>query len=196
MQTVVPLSSRPAPSSASRPVRLRSPTRDYGLHRLGRRSLAALACASADLPKKHAAVSIAGSPSTIRRPVARLPNSQWMECSATADGTSGSNWYKTRSVSLEAGASLANPPALRRLRVLSNTSSTRSATDLNAALRVIAERARSLLRGSGAAIALVDRGPMMCRASVGKGGPPLGHPGRCERRIHRRMYPQRQSPAL
>jgi hypothetical protein len=62
-------------------------------------------------------------------------------------------------------------------------------SDLNAALRVISERARTLLRGSGAAIALIDHGPMvsgrmmsarmpakamMCRASVGSGGPPLG----------------------
>jgi len=63
-------------------------------------------------------------------------------------------------------------------------------SDLNAALRTISERARTLLRGNGAAIALIDRGPMMtsggmmrgarphgammCRASVGTGGPPLG----------------------
>jgi hypothetical protein len=47
-------------------------------------------------------------------------------------------------------------------------------SDLNSALRVISERARTLLRGSGAAIALIDHGPMMCRASVGSGGPPLG----------------------
>jgi len=47
-------------------------------------------------------------------------------------------------------------------------------TDLNSALRVISERARTLLRGTGAAIAIIDGGPMMCRASVGTGGPPLG----------------------
>jgi hypothetical protein len=72
-------------------------------------------------------------------------------------------------------------------------------SDLNAALRIIGDRARSLLRGTGAAIALIDRGPilrrigfesdpvyldallhrsapspMLCRASVGTGGPPLG----------------------
>lgn len=46
--------------------------------------------------------------------------------------------------------------------------------DLNSALRIISERARTLLRGAGAAIALMERGPMMCRASVGSGGPPLG----------------------
>jgi hypothetical protein len=113
----------------------------------------------------------------------------------TADGKSGSNWYKTRSVSLEAGVSqqACGAPA---------TSSSIQyefhslGPDLNAALRVIAERARSLLRGSGAAIALVDRGPMMCRASVGNGWPAARHPGRRERGLHRRMHPHRQSSAL
>lgn len=47
-------------------------------------------------------------------------------------------------------------------------------SDLNTGVRVICERARTLLRGTGAAIALAERGPMMCRASVGLGGPPLG----------------------
>lgn len=47
-------------------------------------------------------------------------------------------------------------------------------SDINSALRVISERARTLLRGTGAAIALIERGPMLCRASVGSGGPPLG----------------------
>jgi GAF domain-containing protein len=47
-------------------------------------------------------------------------------------------------------------------------------SDLNSGLRVISERAQSLLRGTGAAIAIKERGPMMCRASVGSGGPPLG----------------------
>ncbi len=56
--------------------------------------------------------------------------------------------------------------------------------DLNVALRIVSERARTLLRGSGAAIALVDGDSrhaedmpgqrMLCRASVGNGGPPLG----------------------
>jgi putative methionine-R-sulfoxide reductase with GAF domain len=91
----------------------------------------------------------------------------------TADGTSGSNWYKTRSVSLEAGASQQSSGAPATSSSIQYEFHSLG-PDLNAALRVIAERARSLLRGSGAAIALVDRGPMMCRASVGKGGPPLG----------------------
>lgn len=47
-------------------------------------------------------------------------------------------------------------------------------SDLNAALRMIAERARSLTRGDSAAIALAHNGCMMCRASVGANAPALG----------------------
>jgi hypothetical protein len=50
----------------------------------------------------------------------------------------------------------------------------RLGTDLEAALRLIAERARSLTRGSGAAIALGHIGAVLCRASVGSGAPALG----------------------
>jgi hypothetical protein len=46
--------------------------------------------------------------------------------------------------------------------------------DLNTALHRISERARSLTRGTGAAIALGRAGVMVCRASVGDGMPPLG----------------------
>lgn len=90
----------------------------------------------------------------------------------SAPGTNGSDWYKTRTISLEADASgilgiqAPSTSIQYEFRALG--------PDLNAALRVISERARSLLRASGAAIALVDRGPMMCRASVGVGSPPLG----------------------
>ena len=47
-------------------------------------------------------------------------------------------------------------------------------SDLNASLRLISERARSLTRGTGAAIALAHHGSMMCRASVGSSAPALG----------------------
>ena len=89
------------------------------------------------------------------------------------DGNSEGNWYKTRSISLEAegGSEKLDAPAVSSSIQYEFHS---LGSDLNAALRVISERARSLLRGSGAAIALADRGPMMCRASVGTGGPPLG----------------------
>jgi hypothetical protein len=47
-------------------------------------------------------------------------------------------------------------------------------TDLTASLRLIGERARSLTRGTSAAIALVHKGGVMCRASVGESAPALG----------------------
>jgi putative methionine-R-sulfoxide reductase with GAF domain len=49
-------------------------------------------------------------------------------------------------------------------------------SDTEAALRLIAERAQSLLRASGVAIALADQGPefMVCRASSGADAPPVG----------------------
>lgn len=80
----------------------------------------------------------------------------------------------TRSISLEAESTQDNPK--------SNSPQSRSiqyefqslGPDINSALRVIGERAQTLLRGAGAAIALADRGPMMCRATIGSGGPPLG----------------------
>jgi hypothetical protein len=47
-------------------------------------------------------------------------------------------------------------------------------TDLTAALRLIGDRARSLTRGTSAAIALVHKGSVMCRASIGESAPALG----------------------
>jgi len=47
-------------------------------------------------------------------------------------------------------------------------------TDLGAALRLIGERARSLTRGTSAAIALVHKSAVICRASVGEKAPALG----------------------
>jgi hypothetical protein len=47
-------------------------------------------------------------------------------------------------------------------------------TDLGATLRLIGERARALTRGSGAAIALVHKGNVICRASIGASAPALG----------------------
>ena len=81
---------------------------------------------------------------------------------------------KRQSVSLEADAAAEGS---RTSMPVSNTIQYEFhslGSDLNSALRVISDRARTLLRGTGAAIALADHGPMMCRASVGTGGPPLG----------------------
>jgi putative methionine-R-sulfoxide reductase with GAF domain len=47
-------------------------------------------------------------------------------------------------------------------------------TDLTATLRLIGERARTLTRGTSAAIALVHKGAVICRASVGDSAPALG----------------------
>jgi hypothetical protein len=47
-------------------------------------------------------------------------------------------------------------------------------SDLNTALRLIGERARSLTRGTSAAIALTHKGTVMCRASIGGSAPSLG----------------------
>ena len=57
-------------------------------------------------------------------------------------------------------------------------------TDFNAALRLIGERARSLTRGTSAAIALAHKGSVLCRASIGNSAPALGtrldvHSGFC-----------------
>jgi GAF domain/Sel1 repeat len=51
-------------------------------------------------------------------------------------------------------------------------------TDIEAALNLIATRARTLLRASGAAIALPGESPsvMICRASAGSDAPPVGAP--------------------
>jgi hypothetical protein len=90
----------------------------------------------------------------------------------------GDGIAKPRSVSLEAeGGSLEADAGMHGPPAVSSTIQYEFnplGPDLNSALRVISERARTLLRGSGAAIALSERGPMMCRASVGSGGPPLG----------------------
>jgi hypothetical protein len=47
-------------------------------------------------------------------------------------------------------------------------------TDLQAALRLIGERARALTRGTSAAIALAHNGSVICRASIGASAPALG----------------------
>jgi GAF domain-containing protein len=79
---------------------------------------------------------------------------------------------RPRSVSLEAAVETSPQPVSISSTIQYEFHSL--GPDMNAALRVISERARTLLRGTGAAIALAEHGPMMCRASVGAGGPPLG----------------------
>jgi hypothetical protein len=119
-------------------------------------------------------------------PSRNAPKLSFDRAFAPGDGMAAGNGIrKTRSVSLEAAFDMENPAAIVQ-RAGSTTIQYEFKSlgpDLNAALSVISERARTLLRGTGAAIALVegslgrDRIPskhMMCRASVGSGGPPLG----------------------
>ncbi len=97
--------------------------------------------------------------------------------------TSGGNGAaNTPSISLEAGSLEAGGDGRGAWPEVSNTVQYEFhslGSDLNNALRIISERALTLLRGAGAAIALSDLGSrmprgMLCRASVGTGGPPLG----------------------
>ncbi len=48
------------------------------------------------------------------------------------------------------------------------------AKDLDTALHLIAERAQSLTRGTGAALAVLSGDSIVCRARTGSGAPPLG----------------------
>ena len=77
------------------------------------------------------------------------------------------NCGKPRSIiSLEAGSAPdESPKASRRNPDPIQYEFQSLGPDINSALRVIGERAHTLLRGAGAAIALADRGPMMCRAT-------------------------------
>jgi len=115
------------------------------------------------------------------------PPPPYQRTASSAASTAGST-ANPRSISLE--ASLEAEAASEE----SNGAAPASATiqyefhslgpDLNVALEIVSERARTLLRGTGAAVALVDGGPMnsegmpsrrmLCRASVGDGCPPLG----------------------
>ena len=90
------------------------------------------------------------------------------------NGSGGSETRKTRSISLEAEAAVETLAGAPSISTTVQYEFQSLGSDLNSALRTISERARTLLRGHGAAIALIDGGPMMCRATVGQGGPPLG----------------------
>jgi hypothetical protein len=99
-------------------------------------------------------------------------------------GKFGSRGAEHMAVSLEADTGVAEDGSesstVRRNGDRSSSSATVQyefnslGTDLMAALRLIGERARSLTRGTSAAIALVHKGAVMCRASVGASAPALG----------------------
>jgi hypothetical protein len=106
------------------------------------------------------------------------------------DGNSAGNAAsQPRFISLEADAGPAQPDGRTDVSCSMQYEFNSLGSDLYAALGMISERARTLIRGTGAAIALSDGGskvsgptvsgptassPMVCRASVGTGGPPLG----------------------
>jgi hypothetical protein len=113
-------------------------------------------------------------------PSRKAPKLTLDRVAAPASGTrSGNSAGQPRSISLEAEATTADIPGQSPVSTTIQFEFNPLGSDLNSALRIISERARTLLRGTGAAIALIDRGAMMsrgmmCRASVGAGGPPLG----------------------
>jgi GAF domain/PilZ domain len=101
------------------------------------------------------------------------------------DGNSAANGAGApRSISLEADAGPAQPHGRTDVSSSIQYEFNSLGSDLYAALGMISERACTLIRGTGAAIALSDGGSMLsdpavspamvCRASVGTGGPPLG----------------------
>lgn len=107
-------------------------------------------------------------------PSRKAPKLRLERSSLVTRATMPTEAAKRQSVSLEAGAATeesVNAPSVSNTMQYEFHS---LGSDLNSALRVIGERARTLLRGTGAAIALAEHGPMMCRASIGTGGPPLG----------------------
>jgi hypothetical protein len=87
--------------------------------------------------------------------------------------TTGSRGERV-AVSFEAGPAAAENARENGSPATAEYEFTSLSTDLNAALRLIAERARALTRGASAAIALVHKDSVICRASVGVSAPPLG----------------------
>jgi hypothetical protein len=77
-------------------------------------------------------------------------------------------------ISLEAGAGVAGSAAEGEASATMQYEFNSLGTDLTAALRMIGERARTLTRGTSAAIALTHRDKVICRASIGQNAPGLG----------------------
>lgn len=119
-------------------------------------------------------------------PKLALSRSPWLATGIHSSGGNGAP--EPLSISLEADTDTDSPQSVPQSPHSNTTQYEFSSlgSDLDAALGIISERARSLIRGDGAAIALMDKGPMdegpverglmTCRASVGSGAPPLGTP--------------------
>lgn len=114
----------------------------------------------------------AGAPSQIA-PKLRVGKVQGWGAASRSTGINGPAGVNHASVSLEAetdGEPRDRAPASSTVQYEFNS----LGTDLTASLRLIGERARSLTRGTSAAIALAHKGAVMCRASVGESAPALG----------------------
>jgi GAF domain-containing protein len=117
----------------------------------------------------------AGAPSQIA-PKLRVGKRQGWGSSARSAGINGPVGVDHASVSLEAedaeyvAGDGSRAPSSSTVQYEFNS----LGTDLTASLRLIGERARSLTRGNSAAIALVHKGAVMCRASIGESAPALG----------------------
>lgn len=105
-----------------------------------------------NVQREHVAVSLEADESTNEPP----PSTAW-------------EWLKA-TVSAKSMSRLEQPQISGTVQYEFNS----LGTDLTAALRLIGERARSLTRGTSAAIALAHKGAVMCRASVGESAPALG----------------------
>jgi hypothetical protein len=115
----------------------------------------------------------AGAPSHIAPKVALGRAWGW-----GAGGKSGGRDREHMAISLEADTEAPDPAggngSERQSSATVQYEFSSLGTDLTATLRLIGERARTLTRGSSAAIALVHKDGVMCRASVGESAPALG----------------------
>jgi len=102
----------------------------------------------------------------------------WPRAAAEAATLAGCEDRDHVAISLEADAESAASGARNGDRVSASATVqyefSSLGTDLTASLRRIGERARALTRGTSAAIALLQKGGVMCRASVGESAPALG----------------------
>jgi len=112
----------------------------------------------------------AGAPSNIAPKVTVGRMRGWGGESRSAGAADGN----PMAISLEAGSGAAGNGNRHAASATVQYEFSSLGTDLTASLRLIGERARSLTRGSGAAIALAHKGVVMCRASVGNSAPALG----------------------
>lgn len=108
-----------------------------------------------------------------KAPTLSLSDSSW---SRRDDGSTASPVRQPVSISLEPEAAAQQKQGLNLVSTTVQYEFNSLGADLNAALRLICERARVLTRGTGAAIALAHKDTIVCRASMGANVPPTGTP--------------------